>query len=113
MAFSEIDGGFVFLPAGLFDTFDIRPGIVRAESGVTFDGFEQAPREGYVIDAPVPLEVGGVYAVRSRSDARRCVRYGKFEVLDLDPEGLLEFRFLRNNLCNDRRLILPELPDEE
>jgi hypothetical protein len=34
--------------------------------------------------------------------------YGKFEVVDLDPAGIVELRALRNPLCNDRNLVPPE-----
>lgn len=102
-AFSEQDGEFVMLPAGMFESFQITPGIAVDSSGVTFEGLEEAPREGYVTDAPVRLREGPVYLVRTRR-LNGCTRYAKFEVLDLDPDGILEFRFLRNNLCNDRTL---------
>jgi hypothetical protein len=107
VAFTEADGQFLFLPAGLFETFSIRPGVVRITSGESFEALEVAPSEGYVTEESVPLEAGGLYAVRSR-DVGACSRYAKFEVLDLDPDGVVEFRFLRNNLCNDRTLTLPD-----
>lgn len=108
VVFSELDGEFVLLPAGLFATFVISPGIAMDSSGTPFDELAVAPREGYVTDAPVPLRTDVVYTVRTRRDGSGCSRYGKFEVLELDPEGLLEFRHVRNNLCNDRELIRPE-----
>lgn len=107
VAFTEDDGGFVFLPAGVFETFSIRPGVYRVTSGETFEELDTAPREGYVDEEPVPLDEGGLYVVRTRRVSGTCSRYAKFEVLDLDPDGVLEFRFLRNNLCNDRTLIPP------
>lgn len=108
VALSEGAGEFVMLPAGLFATFDIEPGIAVMPAGEVFDELAEAPREGYVTDAPVVLEVGRVYAVRTRRAGGGCARYAKFEILELDPQGLAEFRQVRNNLCNDRELIPPE-----
>ena len=109
VALSEEGGAFVFLPAGLFATFEINPGIAVIDSaGVTFDNLAFAPEDGYVTDAPVVLELGVVYAVRTRRDRGGCSRYGKFEILDMDPAGMVEFRQIRNNLCNDRELIPPD-----
>lgn len=107
VAFSEIDGDFVMLPAGMFQSFGIEPGIVMDTSGASFEEITRAPSSGYETDTEVPLSEGSIYIVRTRS-RNACSRYGKFEVLDLDPEGILEFRFLRNNLCNDRVLTEPD-----
>jgi hypothetical protein len=107
-AFSEIGGDFVMLPAGVFQSFGITPGMVADSTGVTFDEYERAPSGGYVTEAPVVLELGRVYAVRSRAvslTSGPCTRYGKLEVTDLDPEGILRFKFFRNNRCNDRLVI--------
>lgn len=103
LAFSELDGEFVMLPAGLFESFGIEPGLAVDSSGATFEDVDRAPSSGYVTDAAVPLREGPIYIVRTRA-RNACSRYGKFEVLDLDDAGILEFRFLRNNLCNDRTL---------
>ncbi len=102
VAFSELGGAFVLLPAGMFETFDIQPGV-REVTGTTFEGLEEAPSGDYVTDEAVALREGGLYVVRSRSQGA-CSRYAKVDVLALDPDGILEFRFLRNNLCNDRTL---------
>lgn len=104
VAFSELEGKFVLLPAGLFETFDIDPAIAVDSTGVTFEELTRAPSKGYVTDEAVPLRTGRIYIVRTRQDRGSCSRFAKVEVLDLDPEGILEFRFLRNNLCNDRTL---------
>lgn len=108
VVFSEIDGAFVLLPAGIFATFSIRPGIAVDSSGTPFEELAEAPSDGYVTDAAVPVRTDVVYMVRTRTDRSGCSRYGKFEVLDIDPQGLLEFRQVRNNLCNDRELIPPD-----
>jgi hypothetical protein len=103
VAFSELDGDFVLLPAGLFESFGTAPGIAVDESGVSFEELSRAPSEGYVTDAAVPLGEGPVYVIRTRSSGA-CSQYAKMEVLELAADGVLEFRFLRNNLCNDRTL---------
>lgn len=103
VAFSELDGEFVMLPAGMFESFGIEPGIAVDTSGASFEEITRAPSSGYETDTAVPLREGPIYLVRTRS-RNACSRYGKFEVLDLDDDGILEFRFLRNNLCNDRVL---------
>lgn len=109
VAISELDGAFVMLPAGMFETFDIEPGIVVDRSGVVFEEVTEAPSSGYITDTEVPLELGPIYVVRTRAQ-NACSRYAKFEVLDLDmADGTVEFRFLRNNLCNDRALIADDL----
>lgn len=108
MAVSEQNGEMVLLPAGVFATFSIAPGIAMDSSGTTFEDLDKAPRDGYVTDAPVPVRLDVVYAVRSRSDGSGCSRYGKFEILEADPQGVLTFRQIRNNLCNDRELIPPD-----
>lgn len=105
LAFSEEDGEFVVLPAGLFQGFDIEPGIQEDTTGVSFDELDLAPRDGYTTDASYPLREGGLYVVKSRRDFRRCNHYAKFEVLRLDPVGIIEFQSVENPLCNDRELI--------
>jgi hypothetical protein len=109
MAVTEIDGVFHALPAGLFEGFTIEPGIAVDSSGIRFEDMTTAPRDGYVTDAPVLLREGWVYAVKTRRDFRGCNMYGKFEVVDLDPVGIVEIRAMRNPLCNDRNLVPPEL----
>jgi hypothetical protein len=108
MAVTEIDGEFHVLPAGLFEGFPIRPGIAIDSTGTTFDTMDRAPRDGYVTDRALPLRTGWVYAVQTRRDFRGCNMYAKFEVVDLDPDGIVELRALRNPLCNDRNLVPPQ-----
>jgi hypothetical protein len=108
MALSEQAGELVLLPAGLFATLDINPGIAMDSSGTTFEELAKAPRDGYVTDSPVPVRTDVIYTVRTRTDRSGCSRYGKFQILEADPQGVLTFRQIRNNLCNDRELIPPE-----
>jgi hypothetical protein len=107
IAVTEINGEFHVMPAGMFEGFPIQPGIVADSSGITFDQLTRAPRDGYVTDRAIPLRLGWVYAVRTRRDFRGCNMYGKFEVLALDPAGIVELRAIRNPLCNDRNLVPP------
>lgn len=108
MAISEVNGEFVLLPAALFATFDIDPGIAIDSSGTPFDDLAEAPREGYITDEVVPVRTDVVYTVRTRRDRGGCSRYGKFEILEVDPDGMVTFRQIRNRLCNDRELIPPD-----
>ncbi|MDX1675004.1 MAG: hypothetical protein R3314_09440 [Longimicrobiales bacterium] len=109
MALTELDGEMVLLPAGLFETFAINPGLAIDSSGTTFDELAEAPRDGYVTEEPVPVRTDVVYTVRTRRDGSGCSRYGKFEILEVHAvEGWILFRQVRNNLCNDRELIPPD-----
>jgi hypothetical protein len=112
IALTEIDGEFVLLPAGVFEAFDIEPGIAVDSSGKTFDELKLAPRDGYVTDAPVPLRTGRIYAIKTRRDFQGCSRYGKLEALRLDADGSAELVLLRNTNCNDRELDPPD-PDTD
>ena len=107
IAFSELDGGFVFLPAGLFEGYEVRPGIYR-ETVLSFEELERAPSSGYTTNAAVPLTEGDVFVIRSR-ELGTCSRYAKLEVQELDAdEGLVDFRYFWNNLCNDRDIAPPD-----
>jgi hypothetical protein len=108
LAVTEIDGAFHALPAGLFEGFPILPGVAVDSSGIAFENVRQAPRDGYITDAPVVLRTDWIYLVRTRRDRRGCQMYGKFEVVDMDAGGIVEIRTLRNPLCNDRNLVPPE-----
>lgn len=100
-AFSEVDGEFVFLPVGVFEGYGADAGIQQVTG--MFETLDRAPGDEYITDEAVPLVEDGLYVLRSRS-VSSCRRYAKVEVLDLDPDGLLELRYLWSNLCNDRSL---------
>lgn len=102
LAFSELDGEFVVLPAGVFQTISTTPGVQAARPGVPFVDVVEAPDTGYVTSVPVPIDTGVVYIVRTRTVGGTCTRYAKFEVLELDPAGVIEFEYFRNDRCNDR-----------
>lgn len=108
-AISEVDGELVALPAGLFEGVTVDPGIAIDSSGIDFEDWGVAPRDGYVTDEPVPLETGVLYAVRSRrGPLDGCTHYGKFEVLSIEADGVVHLQAVRNHLCNDRELIPPD-----
>lgn len=108
LALTEIDGAFHALPAGLFEGFPIEPGIAIDSSGIAFEDLTEAPRSGYITDQAVPLRTDWLYLVQTRRDQRGCRMYGKFEVTETDPAGIVRFRTLRNPTCNDRNLVPPE-----
>lgn len=85
---------------------------------VVDESFEQltvAPADGYITDEPVAVVVGDVLAAVSQ---RRCgsavglalVRFGKLEVLAIDPaRRTLTFKQLANPNCENRSLVPGEV----
>jgi hypothetical protein len=57
----------------------------------------------------VAVEVGQVYAIRSRRFSQYggpCALYGKLSPISIDPEeGVLRFEIVRNPNCNDRSMV--------
>lgn len=104
------EGELVLLPPraiGLEST----AGII-ALPGEEFDDVAEAPQDStvYVRDLPVPVEMGTVYVVRTHQETnsfgQRCIYYGKMEPIAQDTvEGILEFIFDANPICNERALI--------
>ncbi|MFQ5747313.1 MAG: hypothetical protein ACE5HF_08860 [Gemmatimonadota bacterium] len=106
---------FVITPAGNAQ-FWPRGQIVsgRTDAGLqlvsgTFDGLDVAPATGYKKAGSIPLAVGDVIAVVSRSDPTfgglRCRHYAKLEILDLDLSALtVTFQILINPNCEQRSL---------
>jgi hypothetical protein len=107
VAVTEIDGVFHALPAGMFEGFNIRPGLIVDSSGISLAELTRAPRDGYETMAAVELRPEWVYVVQTRRDFRGCTMYSKFEVTSLDPAGLVTMRSVSNPLCNDRNLVPP------
>lgn len=105
MAVSELDGQYVALPAGMFQSFDISPGIAVDSSGATWDDLVMAPKGGYVTDAAVPLRTDVLYAIKTRRDRAGCNHYGKFQVLSVASTGEVELRVAANTFCNRRDLV--------
>ena len=79
---------------------------------VTFDELILAPETGYITDEPLAVQVGDVLAGVSR---RQCGgvslrRFGKMEILDIDPvSGRLTFKQLANPNCENRNLVPGEV----
>ncbi len=104
MAVSELNGEFVALPSGMFQNFDIAPGIAIDSSGTTWDDLVVAPRSGYITDSAVPLRTDVLYAIKTRRDAGGCNHYGKFKVLNISANGEVELQVAANTYCNRRDL---------
>jgi hypothetical protein len=107
------DGALVLLPPGALG-IDSRASIAPTP-GVPFADVIEAPSDtaAYVSDAPVTLEMGTVYIVRTHrrpgSFGSRCVYYAKLEPVEIDVAGgTLTFREVTNPICNDRKLIPPD-----
>ncbi len=88
---------------------------VAAMPGVNFDDLALAPKDStlYVKDAPIPLETGMVYAIRTAESlgvyGQVCVYFAKMEALQIDASaGTLKFVSEDNPTCNDRRLVPPK-----
>lgn len=119
--------GWDFLVAATGDGHEFRPRSlvldVTAASGLqrfdgTFEELRVAPEGGYVTDAPVPVEVGAVYAARSRQDPGirgfSCLRFLKLEVVSVDePAGAVSIRHIGNPNCGRRTLIAGASGDEQ
>ena len=78
---------------------------------VPFDSIVRAPDKGYGDSAAVAIPVGAVFVVRSRPNGSGCTfvgalpRYGKFQVLSLDPVARsVTFQTLVNQNCGYRSL---------
>ncbi len=83
------DGGAVIAPTGALGLVR-SPGIQEVDS-VSFDGITIAPIGGYNLDSALTVRIGTVFLVRSRASSLACTigsvaRYGKFRVIDLDPD---------------------------
>ena len=103
-------GDLVFLTPEAIGIGASKAGIATME-GMDFAEVRRAPADTtrYVVDAPVPVEVGTVYVVRTRQQSglygQRCVYYGKFEPLEKDAvSGTLSFVFDVSPVCNSRKL---------
>ena len=111
-AVSEDEAGtFLLLPTGVFAESDVRPGIL-VDDTASFEGLQRAPRDGYITEEPLVARTDVVYVIRSRQNPNGCFYYGKMEVLDLDPAGIMTLRILANINCSDRSLV-PNAPIEE
>lgn len=107
-------GDLVFLPPEAVGVPGSRAGI-SPMGNVLFADVRRAPSDTtqYVKDAPVPVELGHVYVIRTRQKSglygQTCVYYGKFQPLEKDPvAGTLRFMFDTSPVCNSRKLFPPK-----
>ena len=84
--------------------------------GQAFADVEEAPADTmlYTADTPLPARLGSVYIVRTGSRSQTigggCSYYAKLEPLTINVAiGLLEFVFDASPVCNDRRVVPPDL----
>lgn len=86
-----------FPPTGSAD-----PGIQKTTD--TFDSIDEAPSNGYITDAKVPVAVGDRLLVRSRVICSIGVPlYAKIEVLGIE-DGEIHFKVLADQNCGYRGL---------
>lgn len=96
---------------GLLDE-ESTAGLQLAE--VPFAALEEAPESGYVMDEPVPVDVGDVLVVVSRrnpSVSVRCRVFGKLEVLSIEGSPAVATLDVVINPNCERRALVQE--DEE
>ncbi|HET7274790.1 MAG TPA: hypothetical protein VFI91_06395 [Longimicrobiaceae bacterium] len=100
------DGNLVFKPLGAFG-IDSRAAITRPLGGETFEGLEEAPPlSAFVSDSTVVIEMGAVYAARSREPATGCSQYGKLQPLEVNvATGRVKLVVTTNGQCGDPRLV--------
>ena len=106
-------GGMVFLPPTALG-LNSRAGIA-AIPGTEYDEVVLAPADtlAYVLDAPVPITLGTVYVIRTRTGSdgfgRVCHFFGRVEPLEMDPvAGVVRFVQDTSPDCNNRSLVPPD-----
>jgi hypothetical protein len=112
VALAEQNGAFVFIPSSAFPGINSRTGL-SLTTNTTLESLTRAPGDTASYgNQPVVLQVGGIYVVRTRSEA--CPgfgtgsRYAKFEVLSVEPDiGAVRIVAIRNPLCSNRDLVPP------
>lgn len=113
VALLEEGSQFVLVPEGSLLGTSSRAGIATT-SAATLEEVRRAPNDtAAFVRAPVALQTGTVYIIRSRR--AQCsffgtgVFYAKIRALELDPAaGTFQFEIVRNPNCNDRDLIPPD-----
>jgi hypothetical protein len=97
------------VPAGGFQGQTSRAGLALTAS-TTLEQLTEAPADTAAFTRnPVLIQVGQVYALRTRRE--NCgfttgVRYGKLKVISANPTtGALTFESIVNPICNDRNLV--------
>jgi hypothetical protein len=106
-------GELVLVPAGALG-LQSRASITRALPNTTFAGLVEAPgRTSFVSDSAVALQVGSVYAARSRlisgGFGGSCEQFAKLQPLAIDPAlGRVRLLITTNARCSDPRLALED-----
>ena len=110
-ALERRDGRLYLVPPGAMGVRGSQAAISPV-AGVPWEDVREAPSDTarFVSRAPVLLEAGTIYVVRTHeqlgSFGRTCVFYGKVEPLDIDLErGALTFLNDVSPDCNNRRLV--------
>lgn len=111
---TESDGRLQLSPAGVHKELNSGAGIAPLAE-YDFESVKSVPARAsrYTDSEPVDLEVGRVYAVRSRRYfgylGESCFQYGKLAPIEIDNDaGVLRFEIIRNPNCNDRSMIPPK-----
>jgi hypothetical protein len=111
-ALDRQDGQLFLLPPRVLGVVS-RAGLVPVP-GTDYQEVREAPADTaqYVTGAPVPLQTGTVYIVRTHQQpgqwGQACHFYGRLEPLEIDVEaGVLTFRHDTSPDCNNRRLVPP------
>lgn len=112
---TEEDGTLAFTPPGWFPNLAEGPAVAEI-TDQAFDELERVPSDIELrTDVRMPLEVGGVYVLRTRTeicDIRGFTagpRYARIHVLDIDVDaGTVTFEYVDNPICNNRSLVPPE-----
>src|SRR5690606_16638710 len=73
------------MPPGAIGATDSRAAITPAITGQTFEGLREAPGQStFRTDTAIALQVGPVYAARTRLLDFGCIQFAKIRALDLD-----------------------------
>jgi len=114
MALDTRDGDLVFLPPGAVG-LERSTASIAPMGDLAYEDLKKAPRDTtlYVRNAPVPVNIGELYVIRSRQKAGAygsiCSYYGKFVPISKDlQDQKVTFYFDISPVCNDRKLIPPK-----
>lgn len=111
---AEKDDGFVVIPSSWFPGLSSRSGIGRVVGVTSLEEVTKAPGDtAFYRREPVPLAVGGVYVVRTRTDQcfpfGAAATYAKLKVISIDTVvGAATFASVHNPYCNNRNLVPEE-----
>jgi hypothetical protein len=103
------EGGQLFFNSASSFGFQSRAAITLPLTGRTFGDVRDVPSGAvFQADAPVPVEQGSVYVVRSREfgiGGSVCLQYAKIQPTEVDPTaGTVRVQVATNGRCYDTRL---------